>query len=186
MSVNPHQACGVSPESEELTAPNKTRQWQISNAAVNCFGTKHVSVHVENYSDANRMQELAVFHGLLHSSRMELALILAAHAVFTPQPLQCLMLVSAGAFTKYIHFYSDRFYRTWLCATEGPCGFRGVQVVPLYNYFSEEIKKSLNLAAWMPCVQDEVCLSYPIWQKKMKACSSFGGNQNAVKYKSKL
>lgn len=102
---------------------------------------------VETYSDANRTQELAVFHALLHSSRMELALILAAHAVFAPQPLWCLVLISAGAFTKYICLYSDRFYRIWLCATEGPRGFRGVQVVPLYNYFSEEIKKSLNLAA---------------------------------------
>lgn len=105
--------------------------------------------YVENQADANSTQELAAFHGFLHSSHTELALFLLHGQVFTHHPCWCLMLTSAGAFIKYICLYTDTFYRIGLFATQGNCSFRGVQVVPWYNSFPEKIKKSLNLAAWL-------------------------------------
>ena len=42
-SANPQKTCCVNSDNEEATAPNKTRQWQICNAAINHSEMKHVN-----------------------------------------------------------------------------------------------------------------------------------------------
>lgn len=142
--------------------------------------------YVENQTDANSTQELAVFHDFLRSSHTELALFILHRQVFTRHPCWCLMLTSAGAFIKYICLYIDTFYRIGLLATQGNCSFREVQVVPQYNSFPEKIKKSLNLAAWLLCLEEAGSISYSIWQKKTKTRLGFNEKQSVTKYKSIL